>query len=333
MLTPFLPLLSLLLLAPPPADAPVERVAFGSCLRETRPAPILDAVNDYRPDVFVFLGDNVYADTDDAAEMEAAYARLGDMPVFQRLRDAARLLYVWDDHDYGQNDAGRDWHFKEEAERIMLDFFGEPADSPRRAREGNYDAVTLGPPGRRVQFVLLDTRFFRSDLETDPDAAKKTYVADDSPEATVLGEEQWRWLDATLAEPAEVRVICTSIQLLADEHRFEKWANFPRDRERLMNVVADLDNAIVLSGDRHSGEMSLYAYEDGRVLVEVTASALNQPRGALPGGEPNRFRVGPLVTDPNFGTMTIDWATGFVVVALRGEDGEIVHELPLMMAR
>ncbi len=319
------------LVAPPPAEAPVERVAFGSCLRENRPAPVWEQVNAYRPDTFVWLGDNIYGDTDDMQTMADKYAKLGAMPGYGRLRDSARILYIWDDHDYGKNDAGREWLLKDAAKKVMLDFFGEPADSPRRQRDGNYDSVTLGPDGRRVQFVLLDTRSFRSPLERDPDADRKTYVGDTSPEATILGEAQWAWLEEVLTEPAEVRVICTSIQLLADGHRFEKWANFPRERERLLDLLKDVPDAIVLSGDRHSGEMSLYAYADSRVLPEITASALNQNRGAQ--DEPNRYRAGPLVTDANFGTLTIDWNEHLAIVELRDAlTGEPVHSITMRMA-
>jgi alkaline phosphatase D len=320
-----------LVAAPPPAEAPVERVAFGSCLRENRPAPIWEAVNAYDPDVFVFLGDNIYADTDDRRIFDEKYAMLGEMPGFKRLRDSARILAIWDDHDFGKNDAGSEWHLKDMAKAAMLDFFGSPTDNPdRRARTGNYDAVIYGPPGRRVQFILLDTRYFRSPLKTDPEAERRTYVGNDDPGATVLGEEQWAWLRGQLEEEADVRVICTSIQLLADEHRFEKWANFPQEREKLMELLKPIPDAIILSGDRHSGEFSVYSYEDGRVLVEVTASALNQGRRTTE--EANRFRNGPMVTRSNFGTLTFDWNNGRVVAELRGVDGRAFHALVLDMA-
>ena len=323
--------------SPPAADAAVTRVAFGSCLQQNRPAPILDAINAFAPDTFVFLGDNVYGDTRDMARLAAAYRTLGETPGYRALREHARVLAVWDDHDMGENDAGREYPHKAESKRIMLDFFGEPPDSPRRAREGNYGSVTLGPPGRRVQFVLLDTRWFRDPLKEDPSAERKTYVPNDDPEATLLGGRQWSWLEETLTAPAEVRVICTSLQVFSDKHRFEKWGNFPRERARLIELLRKrAGDVLILSGDRHSGEISVDQWHDGRrgnVMVEVTASALNQTRTREGGrDEPNDYRAGPILYAPNFGTLEIDWDARLVTVSLRDEQGAPAKQVQLRMS-
>jgi alkaline phosphatase D len=302
-----------------PAEDAVDLIAFGSCIRETRDAPALEAAAAMKPDVFLFLGDNVYADTNDPAEMQESYDALAKQPGFVALRQNARILAVWDDHDYGRNDGGVDWPFKWTAKKLMLDFFDEPADSPRRARDGTYDSVTIGPDGRRVQFLLLDTRWFRSPLHRDPTTDRRRYVPHPADDVTLLGEEQWAWLENELKKPADVRVIATSIQLLPTEHGFEKWANLPKDRDRLLRLIRDKPGVVVLSGDRHSGEISL-----GEGVVEVTASALNQFRSRSSADEPNRFRHGPLVLDPNFGTMRIEWAKNRILVALRDSQGEVV---------
>ena len=329
MLTAFIVSL-LTLLAPPAADAPVERVAYGSCVRQTRPAPIFGHVNAYAPDAFVFLGDNVYGDTLDMDEMAADYRALGELTGVRELMNSARVLAIWDDHDLGQNDAGVEFPKKEESKRVMLDFFGEPAASGRRQREGNYDSVTLGPPGRRVQFVLLDTRWFRSPLKTNPDTKARTYVGDDSPEATVLGEAQFEWLKQTLQEPADFRVVCTSIQLLSDRHRFEKWANFPLRRREMIDLLAQSGPLVVLSGDRHRGEISR---DDESGIVEVTASSLNQVGSSESAGqdEPNPYRVSPVVYAANFGTLDLDWDKRQATVALRDRDGEAVGEATISL--
>jgi alkaline phosphatase D len=313
-------LLTLLLIASPAPDS-VDTIAFGSCLRENRPAPIFDAINDVQPDVFVFLGDNVYADTDDAAEMQSHYDQLAAIPGFQRLRRQSMLLWTWDDHDFGKNDAGREWPFKHAAKRILLDFIDEPADSPRRERDGIYDSVTVGPEGERVQFLLLDTRWFRSPLKLKPDAPRKTYAPDTSRDATILGKEQWSWLEAELKKPADLRIVCTSIQVIAEEHRFEKWANIPNDRMRLLDLLADVEGGVMMiSGDRHSGEISRIEHKDA-TLIDATSSALNQGRRGT-NDEPNRHRVGRMHRQANFGTIDIDWPNQSLVVRLRNGEGE-----------
>ena len=151
--------------APPAAEEkPLSRLAFGSCLGQDLPQPIWSRVLAARPDVFVFLGDNVYSDTDDPKRLRAAYAKLAAQPGFQKLRKTTPILATWDDHDYGTNDSGGDFPAREMSKAVFLDFFGAPADSPRRQRSGVYDARTFGPPGKRVQVILLDTRYNRSPL-------------------------------------------------------------------------------------------------------------------------------------------------------------------------
>ena len=294
--------------ADPPLPAEITRIAFGSCLRQDKPAPVFDAILAARPDVFIWLGDNIYGDSDDPAVITAKYKQLGEIEGFKKLRAAVPFRYAWDDHDYGKNDAGVEYPFKEQNKKLMLDFFGEPEGSDRRQREGNYDAKIIGPEGRRVQVILLDTRSFRSPMKSEMRGKAKHYVPSDDPSATVLGDAQWAWLDEQLKRPAEVRVICTSIQLVNDTHRFEKWGNFPVERARLLRRLAEIDPGtqrwVVLSGDRHHGSMHTAAHGHA---VEVTASALNQ--GGTP--SPEDFAAPGLIGKPvgasNFGYVEIDW--------------------------
>ena len=97
--------------------------------------------------------------------MRAKYARLAAMPGYQAAQVACPILATWDDHDYGVDDGGGEYPKKVESQQVFLDFFGDPEDSPRRKRQGVYDAEVFGPPGKRVQVILLDTRYFRSPLK------------------------------------------------------------------------------------------------------------------------------------------------------------------------
>lgn len=304
----FFPIACLLLLtcplrADPPLPAEVTRFAFGSCLRQERPAPILDKIVDPKPDLFVWLGDNIYGDSDDPAVIKAKYDQLGAIEGLRKLRAQTPFLYVWDDHDYGKNDAGAEYAFKDQNKRLMLDFFNEPQDSERRRRAGNYDAKIIGPEGRRVQFILLDTRSFRSPMKKETRDKKTYYVPTDDANATVLGEAQWTWLEAQLKQPAEVRIIATSIQLIPDQHRFEKWANFPKDRQRLLDLLAPIaKSTVIISGDRHHG--SVHKLNE---LVEVTASSLNQsgtPTAEDLAAPTNLQRP---IGKANFGEIRIQW--------------------------
>jgi alkaline phosphatase D len=325
------------------SEGVLERIGFGSCAKEDKPQPIWDAVIDARPQLFLMLGDNIYGDTLDMDVLRAKYGKLGAQPGFEALRKVCPVLAVWDDHDYGENDAGAEYPKKRESQEIFLDFFGVPKDSPRRSREGVYHAETFGPPGRRVQVILLDARYFRSPLRKgyergEPgEGYRGMYLPSEDPSATVLGEAQWRWLEERLREPAEVRLIACGIQFIPDEHGWEMWGNFPAERKRFFNLLRETkaNGCVLLSGDRHLAEMM--RLDPGRggpdyPLYEVTSSSLNVPSfnltkaGTRFSNEINSHRVGLVYFDTNFGMIEIDWAAEDPVIRLqvRDEKGGVV---------
>ena len=77
-------------------------------------------------------------------------------------------MATWDNHDYGTHNGGADFKLKDASKKMFLDFFAEPAESDRRKRAGIYDAKVIGPEGKRVQIILLDTRTFRGSFKRDP---------------------------------------------------------------------------------------------------------------------------------------------------------------------
>ena len=209
--------------APAQDGPPLVRIAFGSCADQKLPQPIWDAVQGYRPELFVFAGDNVYGDVTSKAmtELEHAYRRARGIDGYSAVRTLVPTLAVWDDHDFGVNDGGADFPHKEAAKALFLDFWDVPADDPRREREGLYHAATFGPEGMRVQVILLDTRWFRSPLlPTDERGApgKERYLPDPDPAKTMLGKAQWAWLEQQLRAPAELRLIVSSIQVVPEGH-------------------------------------------------------------------------------------------------------------------
>lgn len=325
------------------AQEAVSRIAFGSCARESRPQPIWDAIAAARPDVFIFLGDNIYGDTEDMAVMQAKYDQLSAEPHFAAFRaTGARILGTWDDHDLGLNDAGADYPKRAESKELLMRFFGDGPDADRRGRDGVYDSYVFGPPGRRVQVILLDTRWFRSPLESAQlgDPPRLHYLPTTDASRTLLGDEQWAWLERRLREPADLRVIASSIQVLSQEHRFEKWWNFPHERERLMGLIdATRANGVVfVSGDRHSGEISRADALAGYPMIDVTASSLNQPGQPEPTPEPNVHRAhSQRVRAENFGLISVDWSAPQpqVRMELRGLNGDVVveHAVPLSALR
>jgi alkaline phosphatase D len=246
-------------------------------------------------------------------------------------------MAVWDDHDFGADDAGAEYPRKAESQQIFLDFFGVPRDSPRRKQEGVYSAAMYGPTGKQVQVILLDTRYFRSPLRKKakpPPRPEGPYEANTDPGATILGEAQWQWLEKQLAVPAQVRIIASSVQVVAEDHGYEKWMNFPRERERLFKLLKDTKAAgvVFLSGDRHLAELSMMDGGVGYPLYDLTSSGLNQGFKAWRPLETNRHRVATMNFGNNFGLVQIDWdAPPRLSLQIRDEEGAIMIQEKLAL--
>jgi alkaline phosphatase D len=327
----------------------VTTLGFGSCARQERPQPIWDAINAARCDAFVLCGDNIYGDSPDPAVLREKYALLAAMPGFAELRRTTPLFATWDDHDYGINDGGAGFSGAASAQKEFCDFFQVPAASPLRTSPGVHDSVTFGPAGKRVQLILLDTRTFRSPLKKDP-ANPKINIPNTDAGATLLGEDQWAWLERRLREPAEVRAVVTSISFASTEHGSEKWSNFPQERVRFLELLrrTGAKGVVLISGDRHLAEISLLKPDDGSPypLHDMTTSGLNQPVAKEseytsknpPKGPPNRYRIHDRpYTGSNFGLLRILWddPVPSLRLEIRGLQGErvISRDVPFSTLR
>ncbi|MHA7872745.1 MAG: alkaline phosphatase D family protein [Hyphococcus sp.] len=333
--------------ATPMPSAPLDmsktltRIVFASCAQQNEDQSIWNRIAAENPDLTLYIGDNVYGDvrSRDASlpELKAAYMRLAQSAPFAKARSAAPMLTVWDDHDYGMNDAGGDYQYKESAQALFNYVWAVPDDDPRRARPGIYNAWTFGAQeGKRVQVIMLDTRYFRSPLqETDERGArgKERYLPDADPAKTMLGEAQWAWLAQELKKPADLRLLVSSVQVIADGHGWEAWKMLPAERNRLYQLIdeTNADNLMILSGDRHAA--ALYRKDDALEypLFEATSSSLNLPaaRWREEGGEtymePGPYRLGDMFYEANYGLLEIDWESGAVAVAIHDETGAPVR--------
>ena len=305
------------------------RFAFGSCMRQDLPKPVLDLAVASAPDLFIFLGDNIYGDTDDMAVLQAKYDQQAASPEFQRLHDAMPIIATWDDHDYGRNDAGSEYPFKAESKEIFLDFWEEPASSERRTRDGVYTSYLFEEEGGTVQVILLDTRWFRDPLDANTGAGKNDYQPTSDTTRTMLGDEQWTWLEAELGVAADVRIIGTSIQFGHEYNGWESWTNMPHERQHLVDVVraAGAEGTIFVSGDVHWGELSRYEPDAGYPLYDLTSSGITE---TWPTIEPNENRVGMPVPENNYGFVEIHWSDGTIVLGIVDANGteRIRHEIP-----
>ncbi len=290
----------------------IERILFGSCAHQDRDQNFWKSILEKHPQVCLLIGDNIYGDSEDPEVLRRKYGQLSAQPSFQRLRENCHLLATWDDHDFGLNDAGSELKIKKESKEAFLEFLKTPADSPRRKHEGVYDSEILGAGDETVQIILLDTRTFRTELKVVSNSKRRSgydYLPNVEPGATLLGEAQWAWLEGELNKPARLRLLVSSIQLASDEAPKEKWANFPKEEERLFALLrkTNATGVVVLSGDAHFAELSVLPNAIGYPLFDFTASGFNVGEVNWYPPQPNRNRVAIMSTGSNFGMLEIDW--------------------------
>jgi len=307
-----------------------DRMAFGSCNRQDAPQPLWKPILADRPDLWIWMGDNIYGDSPVMDTLRAKYARQNANPDYQRLKASTPIIGVWDDHDYGINDGDKRFAQKKESRDLMFDFLGMPADAQERNREGGYAAHTYGTGDQQVKVILLDGRYFRDTLSR----IDRQYQVNLTGQ--MLGDAQWKWLEKELnTSTARVNFIISGVQFLPTEHVYEKWANFPKEREKLLDLIArsGAQNPILMSGDRHIAE--IMKLEDSRFpkgLYEVTASGLTHTWSGI-AEEKNSFRVSELVAKLNYGLASFDWAKNELLIEIKGENGSVYAKQMIQLAK
>jgi alkaline phosphatase D len=302
---------------------PLHKIAFGSCAKQFESQPIWDSIARQSPDLFLFLGDNIYGDFDGektftptAKTLERDWQLLANEPHFREFWKQVPIMATWDNHDYGKYNGGAEFELKETSKDKFLDFFGEPRNSKRRLTPGIYDAKIIGPEGKRVQIIMLDTRYFKGPFIQDKRSKQEkaaagnvgsmaSYLPNDNPNVTLLGEQQWAWLEHQLNQPAEIRLIVSSTQVIADQKAMDEWGNYPLERQRLFDLISNTKGAIILSGNVHFSEISKTDV-GGYELFDFTSSGLTHSNKAYAAVN-NQYRVTGAYDDLNFGLLEIDW--------------------------
>lgn len=306
-------------------EQPLEVIAFGSCNRDELPQPVWPAVSASEPDLWIWAGDNIYADWHvpegkkvtykvNRAWITQRYAAQFNHPGYAAFRNKTPILGTWDDHDYGKNNGIGDFELKEVSRDLALAFMEVPLSDPRWTRPGLYGSYDFGPAGKRTRVILLDNRYFASSPKAE--------------DATLIGEEQKAWLEEQLIKSeAELHIIVTGSQFLSDKHRWDSWGKYPKERQWLIELIREHQcKVLFLSGDRHIHEISVLTETDGaHPIADITSSGLTHSWENYP-GEENPYRVGEVYTGLGYGLIQIDWSGKAPKVELEIRDpGSIVQ--------
>lgn len=302
-------------------------IAFGSCNKQKIENKLWVEIIKHKPDLWIWGGDNVYADTDNMDRLKADYDKLLANKGYKILRETTQITGTWDDHDYGLNDGGVEFHAKKGSQQLFLDFLNVPKNDERRDREGVYSSQIVSSPQGNIKVIVLDTRYFRTAL-TKVKGGKKRFQPNNYGEGTMLGEAQWRWLEKELkSSTANFNLIVSSIQVLSAEHGFETWGNFPHEVDKLKGLIKDskAKGVIVLSGDRHISEFSKTKIEGVSFpLIDFTSSGLTHVYGGFK-SEPNKYRVLNVIPQISFGVLKFNFETNTVLMEMRGVNN-VLHQ-------
>ena len=310
----------------------VYSIGFGSCLTQERSMPIFNIIKAENYDLFLMLGDNVYGDSEreDLLELREAYDL--QRQNFDSFNFDFPFEAIWDDHDYGLNDTGKEYAYKEDAEQLFLDFWNVPQDDIRRTRPGLYFEWIENIDGIEVQMLFLDTRYFRDALlPTDERGAagKERYLPQTDTSTSMLGDVQWNWLEQKMATEVDHRIIVSSIQFLAMGHGWEAWKTLPHERQRLIDLIdqSSSDTVLFISGDRHRAGLYQLSSDSGKNIFEMTSSSLNL--SFTNEEEAGPLRIGPTFVDENYGEILLNKLTNKIIVNLKDNQGKVVQSLSL----
>jgi len=303
-----------------PAGAAPFRLAFGSCARHQVDAeqPIFRAIAAAEPDLFFWLGDNIYADSASEWVFAEDYRRqraiASTLPLMRRVPQLA----IWDDHDFGLNNSDSGNPARAASVAAFRNYWANPsyglADGP-----GIFFQYAYGG----VEFFMLDGRYYRTPNQ-DPDGLQKT----------LLGKRQGEWLrDVLRASRAPFKVLaCGSGWSSEDGPQGDTWAAFLTERNALFDFIRDerIEGVFLISGDTHFGEVTGIPWSErgGYDLYDFVSSPLAQGTGSsFLDGEPElRIRL-PYFRTVNFGLLDFQWEPEpKVTFTLRDLRGDPVYE-------
>jgi alkaline phosphatase D len=289
-------------------DPPTVRIVAGSCNylndnRFDRPGTpygggeeIFDSIAATSPDLMLWLGDNLYLREPEWTSPEGInrrYRYYRTHPAMRKVWTAAPHVAIWDDHDFGPDNADASFSGKGWTLEMFRRYWPLPYSMPAG---GMYGMVTQGD----VDIFLLDDRSNRY-----PNAWPE------GPDKVMYGGTQMQWLKAALSvSKAPFKLVAGGSQFWNGLGRAESWARYPAEQQDLRRFLDErrIPGVVFLSGDRHFAQMYRMERPGLYPLYELTTSPLTAgPTANL--GEAERQHPdmvpGTLFQDRNFAMLTV----------------------------
>jgi len=337
----------------------IDTIAFGSSLDQNQPQTLLTTIGKNNPDLFIFTGDHLNISKADQKNLTEQYRKLNRIAEYRDMREKTPVMIAWEDQDYAANAGTGPFIDRDSAKADFIKYWAYLKTTLNGKQKALYHSKILGAKKQTVQIIILDTTSDRSELKkntdlqtetaittttvssTDPTTAtttttsetktvtvkeNKPFVEDTDKKKKFLSEEQWSWLESELRKPAAFRVLVSSIQVIANDHQFEKWGLFPHERERLLNLIkyTKAKNLVILSGNRQIGSIAQTEIKGLGKIYDVTSSPMN-----LMASQGNVLKDASYTKEAyaevNFGLIKIDWASRKATVELHAADNSVVN--------
>ena len=300
-------------------------IAIGSCffLADSDPIwggqdygggfEIFDAIAGKKPDLMIWMGDNLYFQTPDDLDpnsMAMRYQRQRTFPPLQKLLTATPHIAIWDDHDYGPNDADMSYVMKGESLQLFRRYWANPSYGLPDV-SGVFGRARWGD----VDLFLLDDRWYRS-----------ANRAIDGPDKTMFGAQQLAWLrNALIYSHAPIKLVVNGSQMWNRANRFEGWNHFATEQRAFADwlLAQKIDGVVFLSGDRHFTELLKVERLGTYPLYEFTSSPLTSRPWANPDANEQQnpdLVPGTLIGQRQFGMIRVTGPGNDRVLALESYD-------------
>lgn len=273
----------------------------------------------------IWMGDNWYTREVDFYSVWGLNYRVSrdrSFKVLQGFMASMPQYAIWDDHDYGPNDAGKSYIFKEESRNIFKHYTLNP--SYGEEGKGIYTQFSHSD----VDFFMTDDRYFRSEpdvedsINGEPNAAK-----------TYFGKTQMEWLkNALLASRGTFKIIVTGSQALNPLNGYECFLRYSYEYNELMNFLAlhQITGVVFFSGDRHHSEVIKIDRPGLFPLYDVTISPYTAGVSKVRDAElTSKFRIpNTLIEEQNFGKISVTGKRNerLLKVQFLGIKGELLGE-------
>lgn len=234
--------------APSPDEKGTVCLAFGSCA-QTKPLKLWQQMHEQGAQGVVLLGDTPYIDSTDLAVQRQKHREFLQVPELAALVRTTPTWATWDDHDFGKNDSDGTLPGKENARQAFVEYRAN--ENYGHGDEGIYTKFRYGA----IEVFLLDTRWF---ARTGPSP-----VDPDKP--TLLGPDQWVWLQESLkASTATFKIIaCGMIWDDKENTESDDWGTYTHERTALFDFLGanHITGVVLIGGDIHCSRLLQYKTE------------------------------------------------------------------------